>query len=325
MFRNAKKKVAIPTNMLFNQTDLDKGTHVLGISYNGSKILIIRQVKYETCSEFRLIIREIDCFNFKMSVDIESHLLFSANGLLNYIKFGMHFILLEILDSTIEYIVIGYMPDESNIFVYFSVILRNKKIINFSFPTNSNVFDWDPNTSLIVNKDSGFIIVSAVSSLKIICFDQEWNPKFKSIDIDKYISRILGDSTMLLEAYISKIITNIDGCFYTFIGFVYYSESKQSWMLMSHILKISNDGKTTLFNSTAKSLTKRPRGEKITKKLDDLYNMHLFMSKPECLNNQIISHNNYDYKNGIRSMMIPTAECCLIDIKKKQKNYDLIF
>lgn len=320
MFKKTKKKIAIPVDFLKQQLEQPKGTTILGVNRLGTQLYIIKQTIFENCSEFQLNIHEIDCFNFSISNCIESLHLFSQDGYLNIVDTGMIFQLIEIEDHAIDYIIIGYMPDDQNIFVYFSIILKNRKIINFSFPTNSSTFNWDPHTSLILTDKSASLIASAVSSLKIISFDEEWNPHFKSIDIDKYISRVLKDSTMLLEAYMSKIIANIDGCFYSFIGFVYFSESKQSWQLVCHILKISNDQKITLFNSTAKSLKKRPRGESITKKLENLYQMFESMSRSECLKENIIIHTNTNYKNGIREIKIPIAESCIIDIKRNMKN-----
>ena len=280
-----KKKIFFSRN--FNNKFFSQQNNLLiGVS-NDLNHLLSLQINTDDdhrTAQFLLYIHEIDFYNMHIPYYHQVIPLFSNNGSLNIsiketetkeeLNSEFNVFVVETLESDdISYIIYGYQPNSDNLFIYFTIIFRDIERfppLHISFPSNSNTFNWDPESSLILNPQT-IMMFTAISSLKTVIIDKETKQaKFRSFDVDRYFSKTLGDSFRFIESYTSNIICSSESSlintnqismnngFLIYIGYIFYNQNNNHWKLIAEIQEFPISGEKRIISKLSKSFERRP-------------------------------------------------------------------
>ena len=331
LLRRKNKKVCIVAEKLDNPLLKKREYSVLGVDFSLNKLLVLKNEPFddEKSSKFSLLLFDIDCYNYHVSLACQTINLFSSSGVLNVfykedtLSFNVH--LVEVPETDIQYIVYGYERGKENLFIYFTLIFRENdkyKPIYFSFPCNSSTFEWNPETSFI--KHPLALTFSSVSSIKTVIIDPETKlAKFKSFDVDKYFSKVLGDYFRFVEQYDSNIVgssestlinlskENEKSFFLVFIGYIFYSESNNVWKLVSELHEFPIVGDKRVLSKMSKSFERRPSNKVMKEELKSIFDEFKNLANSNDIRFRCM--DNFKSENGIRKIDVPEYNLILLE------------
>ena len=282
------KKLSIDLKKTDNNFLNKEGIYILGFNLNGDSLLILK-IQEISNNTYNFILKKylFDFFNFKFSIINEDFYLFNSFGNINLNSLDFTINLTEVENSFIKYIIYGYENNNlNNLYIYFTIVLKNKKNFHFSFPSNSNNFFWDSQKCLSIKPFC--LLINTLSSIKIINFDSNFNLEKKIFDIDNYLLHKLNNKSFQINYYETNILcfNNIKNCFIIFLGVIYFDSLDIKWKLLCHLISLDIfNYKKTLLHSLSKKFETRPSIEIMKKKINKLNNFFLHLSNIPNFNN----------------------------------------